>query len=68
MIYEVVLYGDADEPVAKAFVEANSHNEAHTAALRLMGKQYPHIDPQRYNQTVAMETLYRTGDPSTSAV
>jgi len=60
MIYEVVLYGSTDEAVGKAFVEAQSANEAHSVALRLMRKQYPNIDPQKYNQTIAMEILFRT--------
>ena len=62
MIYEVVLYGNDDTPVGKAVVEAQSANEAHVVALRIMRKQYPHVDPQKYNQTIAMETLYRTVD------
>jgi hypothetical protein len=60
MIYEVVLYGSDDQPVGKALVEAPSANEAHSVAIRLMKKQYPHIEPQKYNQTIAMEILYRT--------
>lgn len=60
MIFEVVMYGESDEPVAKAFVEALTLNEAHTVALRLMRKQYPNLDPQSYNQLIASEILYRT--------
>ncbi len=61
MIYHVVLHGDS-KPVAEAYVEASSANEAHTIALRLMRKQYPEVDPQKYDQTIAMETLYRCLD------
>lgn len=62
MIYHVVLYGEGDAKVADAFVEAASSDEAYPVALRLMRKEYPHIDPQKYNQTMTMETLYRTID------
>ena len=59
MLFEVTLYGSDDEPVAKSLVEAASANEAHTVALRLIRKQYPQIDPQKYNQTIATPTLFR---------
>jgi len=56
------MYGEDDKTLAKAFVEAPTANEAHSVAIRLMRKQYPNVDPQKYNQTIAMETLYRTED------
>ena len=62
MIYHVVMYGDGDNKVAEAFVEAPSSEEAYPLALRLMRKEYPNIDPQKYNQTLTSETLYRTID------
>ena len=60
MIVEVVMYGPNDEPVAKALVESNSLDEAHGIAIKLIKKQYPDIDPQKYNQTMANQTYFRS--------
>lgn len=60
MLYEVVMYGKSNEPVAKAFVEAESLNDAHDVALRIISQQYPEIDPQLYNQTIASQIFYRS--------
>ena len=62
MIYHVVMYGNSDIKVAEAFVEAASSDEAYPIAMRLMRKEYPHVDPQNYNQTMTTEILYRTID------
>ena len=60
MIVEVVMYGIDDEPIAKALVDAPSLNAAHEIGLRLIRKQYPDIDPQKYNQTMANEIYFRS--------
>lgn len=59
MIVEVIMYGQDDEPVAKALVESDSLDEAHSVAMRIMKKQYPDLDPEKYNQTIASSLLYR---------
>ena len=60
MIVEVVMYGDSDEPIAEALVEAPTFGDAHTIAMRLMKKQYPDIDPQKYNQTMMSKIYFRS--------
>jgi len=59
MLFEVILYGDDDEPVGKAVVDAATAHEAHAVATRLMRKQYPNINPENYNRTLIMETVCR---------
>lgn len=61
MVVEVVMYGQGDEPVAKALVEAPSLEEAHAIAMRIMKKQYPDVDPEKYDQTIAQSILFRSG-------
>ena len=60
MLYEVAMYGKSDEPIASAFVEAESVYDAHSIAIRLIRKKYPDIDPQQYNQTVVTDMLFRS--------
>lgn len=63
MIFEVVMYDDGDEPVATALVEADDSRAAHAMAMRLMRKKYPELDPEKYNQTLVMEKLFRGSTP-----
>lgn len=60
MIVEVVMYGDNEEPIAIALVEANSFDEAHAKAMKIMKKQYPDIEPQKYNQTLTDKIYFRS--------
>lgn len=59
MLYHVKMYDDGDTPVAEAHVEAESFEDARTIAFRIMRKDYPGIDPERYNQTMITDELYR---------
>jgi hypothetical protein len=60
MLVEVIMYGENDEQVAKSLVEADTLNDAHKIAIRLIKKQYPDIDPQSYNQTIASKIYFRS--------
>lgn len=60
MLVSVKMFNENDEQIAEALVEAPDFIEAHQKAMKLMRKQYPDIDPQKYNQTMANQIYFRS--------
>ena len=58
--YKVTLYpSDSDVPVAEAYVDAADFETAHKRAISLIRAQFPDLDPDRYDHTLANEVLWK---------